>query len=181
MIKYVFPIVIGMVLVSCGNNNKTESDAEAPVEKTVSIEDSKYDLMDLSEFGLAAKIKVPNKSFTNSEPKAVLNETSGIIEISSGNKFKLKVSETEIDKALMVSDLKDDLLFKNTIKTDEENLIVYTSELPDGSGSFDHFCAWLNVDGAMYLVQNDDQEKVSKHYLDRMIDCVKTIQINGTL
>ena len=181
MIKYVFPIVIGIVMMSCGDNNISNEEITTTEANVVNTDAEKYDLMDLSEVGIQAKIMVPNKSFTNAEPRIFLNETSGVIEISSGNKFKLKVSETEIDKALMVSDLQDDLLFKNTISTDEENFIVYSSELPDGSVKFDHFCAWLNIDGVSYMVQNDDQEKFSKHYLDRMIDCVRSIQVNGTL
>ena len=180
MIKYVFPIVLGIVMMSCGDNNNVKEELTEKAEVEINSDEGKYDLMDLSEFGLRAKIKVPNKSFTNTDPKVFLNETSGVIEICSGNKFKLKVFETEIDKALMVSDLQEDLLFKNTISSEEENLIVYTSELPDGSGQFHHFCAWLNIDDVSYIVQNDSQEKFSKHYLDRMIDCVKSIQINGT-
>lgn len=181
MMKYVFPIVIGIVLVACGNNNSIKSPEVVVTEETNTLDVSKYDLVDLTDLGLPAKIHVPNKLFTNMEPRAELNEASGVIEISSGNKFKLRIHETEIDKELLLADLQDDLLFKNTVTKEEEGLIVYSSELPDGSGQFEHFCAWLNVNGTMFMIQNDGQEKFSSHYIDRMVNCVRSIQITSSI
>ncbi len=182
MKRWIFPVVAGFVLVACGTNNSSNTPQEiVNVENAPEFESTKYDLVDLTEFGIEAQIQVPNKTVTNVAPAVQLNETSGVLQVSSGEKFKLNIIETEMDKGLVKSDLEGDLLFTNKIEEEEENFIKYTSSLPDGSKSFTHFCAWLDINGTTYLVENDKHVKFSDHYLNRMIKCVKSIQRNNSI
>lgn len=182
MKRLMFSVLSGILLVACATN-----DAPKTVEEVVKVEDpsgfdaAKYDLVDLAEFGIEAQIQVPNMSVTNVAPVIQLNETSGVVEVSSGEKFKLNIIETEMDKMLLKSDLEGDLLFTNKIEEEEDNFIKYTSSLPDGSKSFTNFCAWLTIDGTTYLIENDKHEKFSDHYLNRMIKCVKSIETNNSI
>ena len=181
MMRLIIPVLLGVLFFACGNNNSTELADSPVVEEVQEFDSNKYDMVDLTGFGLPAQIQVPNKSVTNVDPEVELNEASGTIEVSSGEKFKLQITETEMDKSIIVADLKDDLLFKNTITEEEDNFIKYTSELPDGSNMYTHFCAWINIGDVTYMVENVKGVDFSDHYLNRMIKCVKSIQLNNSI
>ena len=176
MKKYIVPVLIGLVLISCGRKESVEIEVnETPVE-TVAFDLDKFDLVDLSEFGIPATIHVPNKNTTQYDPVIEYNDEKGEVKIMSGNKFNLVITESDIDKDLMVSDLEGDLLFKNTVVTDEDQMLVYTSELPDGSLKTNHFCAWFSFEDSNYMIKNDPAEEFSEHFLNRMIKCVKSME-----
>lgn len=178
MIKEIFvPVLIGLVLIGCGSKESVEVVVETPPVETVAFDMEKFDIVDLSEYGIPATIHVPNKNTTQYDPVIEYSEEKGEVRIMSGNKFNLLISESDIDKDLMVSDLESDLLFKNTLITTEDQMLVYTSELPDGSMKTNHFCAWFSSDGSHYLIKNDPSEEFSEHFLNRMIECVKSMEL----
>ena len=181
--RLMFLAVMALVLVACSEpkNNESAEVVVAEKETKTTFDQEKYDLLDLSTFGLEAKIHVPSKKVTNVDPSVVYNEESGIIEVSSGKKFKLRIKETEVDKGLMLDDLANDLLFQNTVTEEEDNFVKYTSSLPDGSNKYNHFCAWINIGDVNYMIENVKEEEFSDHYLNRMINCVKSIEVNNSI
>ncbi|MEM7162596.1 MAG: hypothetical protein AAF487_09185 [Bacteroidota bacterium] len=182
MVRWYLVFLIGLFAVGCGvKGTDAESDQEQSSIEEVEFDQVKYDLVDLSPFGISAQIHVPNKKVTNVDPEVFVNESSGSIKVNSGNKFSLNIVETEMDKSLIISDLNDDLLFENTVIEEEEHFIKYRSQLPDGSQEFFHFCAWIEINGTKYLVENDKSQNFSDHYLNRMIKSVKSIQLNSAI
>lgn len=177
MKKVIVPVLVGIVLIGCGSKESVEEVIEEIPVETVAFDDNKFDLVDLTEFGIPATIHVPNKSTTQYDPIVEYNEGKGEVKITSGNKFNLVITESDIDKDLMVSDLEGDLLFKNTLVVNEDQMLVYTSELPDGSKKTNHFCAWFTSGNSNYLIKNDPSEEFSEHFLNRMIKCVKSMEL----
>lgn len=176
MRKLIVPMLIGFFLISCGGKESVEVVTEELPVETVAFDQEKFDLVDLSEFGIPANIQIPNKNVTQYDPVIEFIEEKGEVKIMSGNKFNLIIAESDIDKDLMVSDLEGDLLFKHTLISSEDQMLVYTSELPDGSMKTNHFCAWFNVENSNYLIKNDPAEEFSEHFLNRMIKCVKSME-----
>ena len=177
MKKAIIPVIIGLVFIGCGNNEQVESVVEETPVKAAAFDAEKFDVIDLSDYGIPATIHVPNKNTTQYDPVVEYNEAKGEVKIMSGNKFNLVITESDIDKNLMVSDLESDLLFNNTFIINEDQMLVYTSELPDGSKKTNHFCAWFTVENSNYLIKNDPSAEFSEHFLNRMIKCVKSMEV----
>lgn len=131
--------------------------------------------LDLSQYGMNLSLFVPDSTVGTLEVTA---QSYGDVEIRVGNFFMLKIAPGG-DLALKKTDLEGDLLFKTTIVKEEPNLIIYKSDLPDGSNSFHHFYMIVNAGGANYEVRDidDSGEAFTEAIINKMVESAQTLKV----
>lgn len=130
--------------------------------------------LDLSPYGLNLTMVVPDSTVGVLEVTA---QSYGDVEIRVGAYFQMKIAPGG-DMSLKKSDLEGDLLFKTTILKEEESLIIFKSDLPDGSKSYHHFYMIANIGGANYEISDiaDSGESFSEPIINKMLDAAKTVK-----
>lgn len=130
--------------------------------------------LDLSQYGMNLSIFVPDSTIGTLEVTA---QSYGDIEIRVGTYFQIKIAPGG-DLALKKSDLEGDLLFKTTIIKEDPNMIIYKSDLPDGSKSFHHFYMIVNAGGANYEVSDigDSGEAFSEAIVNKMVEAAHSLK-----
>lgn len=147
--KTALALTCAVLLVACGAPGNSEEDSgaaeagNAPVASATTI--------DLSQFDMPLLVNVPQNGH---EPKAIMNEERGRAEVRAGEHFGLIVTEMEPDFARLKADLDRDMLVKNTITQETPDLIVYTSEFPDGTGTFTHFMQVVRSGARTFVVED---------------------------
>lgn len=147
--KSALVLLFAVALVSCGapgTNEHTTTGTEADNAATPN-----GDAIDLSQFHMPLVVNVPRNGH---EPMAVMNEERGRAEVRAGEHFGLIVTEMQPDFARLKADLERDMLVKNTIVQETPDLIMYTSEFPDGTGTFTHFMQVVRIGGRTFVVED---------------------------
>lgn len=130
--------------------------------------------LDLSQYGMNLTLQVPDSTVGTLEVTA---QSYGDIEIRVGAYFQVKIAPGG-DLALKKSDLEGDLLFKTTIIKEDPKMIIYRSDLPDGSKSFHHFYMIVDAGGAQYEVRDieDSGESFSEAIINKMVESAQTLK-----
>ncbi|QQR88107.1 MAG: hypothetical protein IPJ76_07820 [Flavobacteriales bacterium] len=143
--KTAFAFICAAALVACGAPGTSEETADTGTTTATG------NTIDLSQFDMPLLVNVPHNGH---EPKAVMNEERGRAEVRAGEHFGLIVTEMEPDFARLKADLDRDMLVKNTITQETSDLIVYTSEFPDGTGTFTHFMQVVRSGSRTFVVED---------------------------
>lgn len=146
--KTAFALICAAALVACGAPGTSEEASNAADAGTSTSADN---TIDLSQFDMPLLVNVPQNGH---EPMVVMNEERGRAEVRAGEHFGLIVTEMEPDFARLKADLDRDMLVKNTITQETPDLIVYTSEFPDGTGTFTHFMQVVRSGGRTFVVED---------------------------
>lgn len=130
--------------------------------------------LDLSQYGLNVTLMVPDSSIGTLE---VMAQSYGDIEVRVGTFFQIKIAPGG-DIALKKSDLESDLLFKTTILSETPELLIYKSDLPDGSKSYHHFYMIKKVLGANYEIRDIEEsgESFSEAIVKKMVEAANSIK-----
>lgn len=159
-------LVCSTILLTSCNSNKEDQQGSGPGQGMMEL--------DLSQYGMNLTMLVPDSTIGTLEVTA---QSYGDIEIRVGNYFQVKIAPGG-DLALKKSDLEGDLLFKTTILKEDPNMIIYKSDLPDGSKSFHHFYMIMNVGGANYEIRDieDSGESFSEAIVNKMVESAQTLK-----
>lgn len=155
-----------ILLFSGCSSNKTDRDE-------VAIGPGMMEL-DLSQYGLNLSIMVPDSTIGTLEVTA---QSYGDMEIRVGTYFQIKIAPGG-DLALKKNDLESDLLFKTTIIKEEPDLIIYRSDLPDGSKSYHHFYAIVKAGEAIYEIRDIEEsgESFSEAIISKMVEAARSLK-----
>lgn len=146
--KTAIALFCAITLVACGApGTGAGTDNTADAGTTASAGNT----IDLSQFDMPLLVNVPQNGH---EPKAIMNDERGRAEVRAGEHFGLIVTEMAPDFARLKADLDRDMLVKNTITQETPDLIVYTSEFPDGTGTFTHFMQVVRSGGRTFVVED---------------------------
>ena len=152
---------------SCGDEQSS-----APVEK-VALPQGMIEY-DLSSHGLPLVAVIPD---TLDQPVVVDVKDWGETTVAVGKYFQIQIAEGG-DMALRKNDLAEDLLYKASYLTEEENAIVYKQEIPDGGVKpAYHFYYVVNIGGVEYEIQDVKTGDVfyTAKAADRMLEASKLI------
>ena len=155
---FLIPAIISFT--GCGTNEK--SDATKVPQGMMEL--------DLSQYGMPMTMMVPDSTIGT---LVVSAQSYGDVEIRVGDYFQLKIAPGG-DLALRKSDLQADLLFKTTLIKEDPAMIIYKSDLPDGSKSFHHFYLLINN----YEISDigDSGEPLSEAVVNKMVEAAKTLK-----
>jgi hypothetical protein len=172
-VLYLFVLIIGLTLASCGGTDQVTEDK---VEK-VALKG--YEELNLVEWGFNLTLMVPKAEF-NGEPEVKLTER-GSLEISVGSDFGLDIIYGDADFSLLKSDLKEDLVFTSEILKEEEKAIIYTQKI-EGSGvkSQNHFLYKAEIGAEVYEVRDIVGSEYGTGMIEKMLEASKTLKANET-
>lgn len=162
-----FHVALILIFSACNSGSTDDSTGIQKVHKGMMM-------LDLTDKGLPVTIIVPDST----TGELTINATSyGDVEIKVGDYFQIKFTPSA-DMALLKSDLQADLLWKTTILEDTPELLLYKSELPDGSKVFFHFYAVVDIGGAKYEVKDiSGGEQYPESAIRKMSEAIKTIKV----
>lgn len=157
--------ILFLSLFSCDQNTTDPKDDENANKGKVEL--------DLTQYGIEASIFVPD---TTKLPASLEAKDYGELNIHLGDKYHFSFIEGG-DMNLKKSDLESDLLFVSTILEENPNMIIYKSDLPDGSVTYHHFYAIINVNGIDFEVSDMNMgESLSEENIRRMVDILNTLK-----
>ncbi len=164
---YFFSVIL-LFFSACSGNKENSDEATAPQGMME---------LDLAPYGMNCTIMVPDSTVGNLEVAA---QSYGDIEIRVGTFFQMKIAPGG-DLTLRKSDLENDLLFKTTILKEDPAMLIYKSDLPDGSKSYHHFYMIVNAGGANYEVQDisDSGESFSEAVVNKMVEAGQTLKVKA--
>ncbi|MCI5057463.1 MAG: hypothetical protein MRY83_15210, partial [Flavobacteriales bacterium] len=134
--------------------------------------------IDLSQYGIEATIDVPD---TTKLPLVLEAMDYGELTVHIGDKYHFSFIEGG-DMNLKKSDLESDLLFVSTILEEKPNLIIYKSDLPDGSITYHHFYSIVNINGVDFEVSDiNTGDSLSEENIRKMVEILNTIKVIKTI
>lgn len=165
---YVFAFILAFTSCGGGEATKTESQ-EKQSEFSELISD--YTYLDLSEYGYAIEIPVPNDSI--SEPKIQLEPTGELV-ISHGKYFRLAVG-TNADLAYKKEDIELSDVYTSEFITDSDSLLVYKQTIEGTSVEPKHHFYYTRLinNNLFEFYSFETNENYSLRWVERMVECVK--------
>ena len=166
-----------MTLQGCGESTDTNNtDTTATTENIPPMTGTEE--FDMSEAGFAYKMMVPDEDHAKALPEVSYNEDAGYFAVICGEHFSITITEDEPDFAQVKTDLNEHLLYKTEFLTDEADLLIYESTLPDESNSYVHFYMVRELGGMKFIIEDEKMGEFTRGDIDRMVQCAKTITPN---
>ncbi|MBN4062166.1 hypothetical protein JYU20_03100 [Bacteroidales bacterium AH-315-I05] len=164
-IFFFFAIASMMIFSTCNGGNKNDEDNSSPHRRMMEL--------NLTEQGMPLSIMVPDSTVGPLEVEAL---DYGEIEIRVGSMFQLKIAEGG-DIQQKKTDLNEDLLWKSNFLADEPNMLLYQSDLPDGSKTFYHFYTVIKVNNIDYEIQDLEMgDPFPQKAIEKMLEAAKGIK-----
>lgn len=164
-------------LTSCGDDNGDTADTSSDKqdEKTETVSYDNMEEATLDEHGFPFIMMLPDEETAKGIPEFNVTGT-GDLEIKVGSGFHIRIADFPGDIEALKVDLENDLLFTHTIEEETDNLVIYRSELPDGSKEFYHFYMNIEIDGIEYVIEDVKSGEFKRKHIDQMIHAVKSIE-----
>lgn len=147
--KHLFALALLLSVAACTPPHG--ADTSAGTTTTDSTAAPTTNMVDLDRFDMPLLVNVPQNGH---DPMAIMNEERGRAEVRAGDHFGLIITEMEPDFERLKADLERDMLVKNTIVEETPDLIAYTSEFPDGTGTFAHFMQVVRSGDRTFVVED---------------------------
>lgn len=150
---------------SCGDKKTEQEPIVAPAGMHV---------LDLTKYGKSFAIFVPD---TVQNKLTVIEQTYGALEITSGTKFAISISEQPEDLELKKKEVKEDEVNKvKSFIVEEPTAIMWESAITDSEF---HFIINVKVGNAEYHINdmnNPDGKPYDKESVQKMYDSAKNIK-----
>lgn len=169
-LSYIFLVLALTTFIACGGDgeNKEENTLEQ-------VELKGFEELDLTEWGFNLTVMIPEAE-TNGDADVVLTER-GALEVTVGTDFGIEIMYGEGDIEMLKMDLKEDLVFKSEILTEEENALVYKQDIPDsGVKTQNHFFYKAVIGSDIYEVRDIMDGEFGEGMIQKMLEAAKTIK-----
>ena len=166
MFKKYFFIALGILTItSCDKSIEKNVDQVQLTPKTsasaITVDESGY------QFGLewpAALTKQGKK------PAVKYNETSGVLEIVSGEDIQIEVTDDAIGLDEIKKELQDNQMFSYKFYDETPQGFIFQAILPDGTSYFYNFLVQKNIGGKTYLFKSRDNEEFTLNDVKTMME-----------
>lgn len=159
-------IVATLLLNACSlEPNDTQSKESAAVD---SATPKGMVTVDLSPYGLDARMVVPGRQRTGVDPSVMLDENTSHLRVRSGKSYNVVLREEPTDMEMIKEDLTQDLMFTNEILSDDGHSILYKRSLPDGSMALFHFATVVDDGQRRVVLKSDALGEYSQPQAERM-------------
>ncbi len=151
-------LVAALLLWSCSGSespDKSETQIENPAEQS-------FVMVEIDQAGFTLHLPVPNDYYSSDEITIEMNEAFGQLEVSSGV-FNVEISEEQSDKAMLLSDLKRDLVFDFEILEDSEIGKLYRQFIRDTDKEFWHFYISIEHNNREYVVKDAGMSQLNEY------------------
>lgn len=171
--KLLYCAALLFLITSCGNSSiNTSKPDDATAQKSEFSElISDYKYLDLSEYGLAIEVPVPNDSIS----EATVNmEPTGELVISHGKYFRLAIC-TNADVAYKKEDIELNDVYTTEFLTNSDSLLVYKQSIEGTSIEPKHhfyFTRLIN-NNLLEFYSFETNENYSLRWVERMLECAK--------
>lgn len=167
---YILTLIAAFTLVGCGGD-----EVEKQTEETSTVNLKGLEELNLTEYGYDLSIMVP-KADIHGTAEVELTER-GTLEIVIGLDYGLEIMFGDGDIELLKTDLKEGLVFTSEIINEENNVLVYTQDIPDsGVKTQNHFMYRAEVGENVYEVRDIAAKEYGSGMIDKMLESAKTIK-----
>lgn len=147
-ISYFF-ITFSIILFSCSESTKSDQIPQEKIsENTFHVDESGYKF----DFTWPEKL-------SDNQPKITYNETSGMLEITSGEKIQIEISDQDMDIIAKKAELNDDQMFSYNFHNVTDNGYIYQAVLPDGTAYYYSFIEKKKVSDKIYTLSSKEGEE----------------------
>lgn len=164
-----FLTIIAMILCSCQEGEVAAG--ESP-NKEISALDS---LIVVNQGGFKFSMTLPKELLAGNAAEIAFNETTGLLEVACGEGFMFHISRGAMDMNLLKKELKEELMFRNEIKSEENNSILYQRTLPDGNAFFHHYVCNLQIGNESCHARTASEGEFSLQQVERIKKAISSI------
>ncbi|NNE54808.1 MAG: hypothetical protein HKN32_02215 [Flavobacteriales bacterium] len=166
--KHALVLLFGIFLISsCGDTN-------GPAEPEVAAPDKSVIALDHVNFPL--QFKAHEKYTSNASPELRMNNTTGVFEISIGDKIQFDIIGDSISIASFKEELLHDQLFTYKFYDEADDNLIYQAVLPTGEGFFYHYAALKNINGNYYFVRSREGNEYTLSNVKDIREVVNTLE-----
>lgn len=164
MVKNIF-FILSMLFAftSCDKvaKNNTEKITITPKSESTALQ--------VSDAGYNFKINWPKKlTDQGMNPTVKYNETSGVLEIKSGDNIQIEVTDEAIGLEEIKKELSNNGMFSYQFYEETPQGFIFQAILPDGSTYFYNFLYQKNIGGTTYLFKNRDNQEFTLNDIKTM-------------
>lgn len=167
--KHLFLSAVALLACACGDG-KADAVKEAQAKADSLAAAAPANALDLGRYDLPLVLNMPDaQTLGGAETSLVWKDEAGKLEVRAGDHFGLWITEEPGDPARWKADLDRDLLKKNTVLSEQPDLLIYKSEFPDDASLvFIHFYRIVQAAGRTFVVQDMDGPRFNEQDVERM-------------
>lgn len=176
MCKYLYILALA-VLVSCGETPISEQ----VLAETQQAPETAVAYSPLDVFNIDGAISLPDMSTRGVNPTMTLNDITGMLDIQVGRGFYLQMREEDQQLDSFVSDWELDPVWKHQVIKQDDQYVLYSKELADGSMQHFHFLATIKDADRSMMIRSTAMEEFSQEEVEQMLASALTFKWNTDL
>jgi hypothetical protein len=165
--------LLAMLMIACEHGDRGGGDT-ADTTAHAKPASGSGEMVDLRSHDLPLLLRIPDAQTAQADSMVVRwNEDRGWLEVTRGEHFDLRIIEQPGDLDRLKADLERDLVHRNTIVSEEKDLIIYRQEFPaDASLVFLHFLGIVRVGQRTFTVESAPDGRFNEEDVRRMAAAV---------
>lgn len=169
--KFLFLLSATLFIMSCDKTVNTSKDSISTITKPESKS------ITVNEAGYEFSLNWPNELTKQGlHPEIKYNETSGVLEITSGDKIQIEVTDEAISLTEIKKELDDNQMFTYKFYDETPDGYVFQAVLPDGTSYFYNFLEQKTIGGKTYLFKNRDNEEFTLRDIKTMKEIAASVK-----